>query len=163
MGACEPAPAGRIPLVLETTPEVMGGAVGGAEAIDRLTAATLRCAPADAVVGLEQWLCEVDNSAGSDRALYFVTVFADPEDRVRFIEAQVLAVGDARAAEGFASFFRDTVVGRLIPELAGNEKAARWIEIDADGTRSGDIGSVHMRLDRLGRTVRLQLSQAFGS
>lgn len=160
LGACEPGPGGRIPLVLEATPEVIGGAVSGAEAIERLTEATLRCVQAVDVVGLEQWICEVDNSAGSDSARYFVTVLADTEDRLRFIDAQVMAVGDARAAEGFASFFRDTVVGRLLPDPAGNQQAGRWLEGHVDGTGSGDLGSVHMRLDRLGRTVRLQLSQA---
>ena len=115
------------------------------------------------MVGLDQWVCTVDNSVGSVRARLFVTILADAEDRLRFIDAQVLAVGEAGRVEGFASFFRDTVVGRLVPELALNDEAARWIVGHVDGAGSDDLGPVHMRVDRIDRTVRLQLSHATGS
>ncbi len=163
LAACAAAPSGRIRSVLDAAPEVIGAAVGGAQAIERLTEATLHCALVGAVVGLDQWVCEVDNSAGSDRGRYFVTILVDAEDRLRFIDAQALAVGDAGRVDGFASFFRDTVVGRLVPELAASDDAARWIERHVGGAGSDVLGSVHLRVDRIDGTVRLQLRQATGA
>ena len=163
LGACDSPSTGRVRPSLDATPAVIRAAVGRADAIERLTEATFRCDQAEPLVGLDQWICEVDNSAGSDQARYVVTILVDDDDRLRFIDAQVLAAtdtGDAGRADGFASFFRDTVVGRLIPELAASDEAMRWIERHVDGAGSDDLGSVHLRVDRIDGTVRLQLSQA---
>lgn len=162
LGACTPATPGRIQPSLDAAPDVIDGAVSRSEAVRLLTETTLRCTQADHVVGLNQWVCEVDNSAGSDKARYFVMLLADAEDRLRFIDAQVFAVGDAGLVQRFASFFRDTVLSRLVPDLAGQDEAETWIEDRIGGSSSDDVGPVHMRLDRIDRTVRLQLSKATG-
>ena len=160
LAACGPTPPQRVALDVAQAPGVIDQAVSSDDAVTLLTETTLRCADAGEVTGLVQTVCQVDNSAGSDKAAYFVTVLSDDEGNVHLIDAQVAALPETGAVEGFASFFRDTVVSRLIPELADDPEVARWLADHIEGSGDDLVGPVRMKLDRIGQTVRLQIATA---
>ncbi len=132
------------------------GAATTDDAIRRLTEATLECTEQPALDGLDRWVCRADNSGVSDRAVYTVTLLGGG-GRLHLVDAQVAAMPDAGPVEGLASFFIETVLRPLTPEVAADGSVAGWVMDHIDDAATIEIAGAQLRTRLVGDVIRLQV------
>jgi len=152
--ACSAGPQPQL-IELGAPPPAIEGAVSADEAVRLLTETTLACRDAAPVVGLSRTFCQADYTKGPEHAVLTVDFLRDAAGAIHYVEASVIRSENAQAGSEYVGFFVDTVLERLVPDVAIDNTATAWIRNNAEVGGARTIGNLDLRLAPVSPQLRL--------